>query len=1157
MTEHDDAPAGSGSPEGGVRPSSASEILRRLREKNASGEATPPRVDLDLTTLGPPDLSPPDLTRPPLASSIMSAEQRRAENDRLAEAARASRNPTEPSTPEVAGRAGFRRVFGGLFGGAGNAGGGGGGNNEPPDGRSPFDADPDEPSENNRPRLRERTLNPDDEPWKESPRMAMRFIIEEVDVVPRQRNYENISKAYDALKEFYKKELLWSPESQAEFRVNVIKERIAAESSVLEGKLEFLKPQYDAILKQNEEALKEITEASELFNKGIEGAAERLAQGRQSLEQSNQAHNQLMSQLAPQLAEMRGNQLRFGTKLLHPDTLTQIDAQLAIEGLTTPGPEQQKRYQELLGEAVQERTGIPVVSDSPLEALTGVSRIRRRELWSDLYGSLHLQADTMANIQTALNNFWDYIESPIQIPDPQRVIGDLQQIRRQVAKAQSERIMTQELNGGAAKKYEKEINKDPDFLEKLVDRQAQAIADNPDFWLAATLNERFARVGDKGNRAALMKYVGKERGRSRIESVFTTKGVGGYDPAMLYLGLHLLGERGYSTLMNKPEGPRFEMVKETDMHDWVRGLTQAEYVEELAHYDINTAGDPDLGIPDPEDDIEQEINQEMRRKMTGWAMKRDKTKTMYVKRKKEEFSPEEWQERMKKAKTVARLARLFNAFEGMQAEAHVARIRTKNGQIVNEKGEVIKAGDAVRRRDAEYFVKYAIIDQMRKRGISPIQLNRQLLSVKSSERTPLLVELDWAKPVVTAALNNIYENGNNAQFKNADGEIENIEDIIEKDEIRLFWDGYIANDDKVRAAYLSDEVAQKVRDNLAIPAKKRPNFGTEDFYALVRKVIDPNLELPRFGVDPREHRPAGEALDFVGRLQAEVGMVVMDRFFNEMYLGSQGLGPFADSHVYSMRDGINRIENVKYLEKLICRLPEIYATPIAFGCLKIEELPQILFLQDPQKKGLRPESEEDWSFELRGDEYEAATKVRELALNSWDDKGNMVKGLFYEPLAARTMIEHTLAQAHSLQTALGTNQGGIKSLLGVGTERKISGEYSDEVVSGIIKNHLSNLQRLTALTINIMTNYRNMRIVGSGNWYAGIQYDYWMDRMGSHHGDHDTSRDKVPGNAYGSRIGHPIQAVFGETLVESSNEGIFIPVREAIKETLITSAARV
>ena len=220
MTEHGDAPAGSGSPEGGVRPSSASEILRRLREKNASGEAaTTPSVDLDFTSLGPPDLSPPDLTRPPLSSSIMSAEQRRAENDRLAEAARASRNPTEPAAPDAAGRSGFRRVFGGLFGTAGNAGGGGGGNNEPPDGRSPFDADPDEPSENNRPPLRERTLNPDDEPWKESPRMAMRFIIEEVDVVPRKRNYEAISKAYDSLKGFYKKETQWTPESKANVRL--------------------------------------------------------------------------------------------------------------------------------------------------------------------------------------------------------------------------------------------------------------------------------------------------------------------------------------------------------------------------------------------------------------------------------------------------------------------------------------------------------------------------------------------------------------------------------------------------------------------------------------------------------------------------------------------------------------------------------------------------------------------------------------------------------------------------------------------------------------------------------------------------------------------------------------------------------------------------
>jgi hypothetical protein len=1117
MTERGDAPAGSGSPEGGVKPSSASEILRRLREKNANSEtAATPSVDLDFTSLGPPDLSPPDLTRPPLSSSIMSAEQRRAENDRLAEAARASRSPSEPATPDTTGRSGFRRVFGGLFGTTGNAGGGGGGNNEPPRGPDFFGEEPEEPKA---PGLRsERIIPPDAKPWeahasseserKERKSKTIRAIIEEVDIVPRSRDYGRIKEAYEAMKKFFWEETEYTPEQQQDHKSNVIKKLIKQQKQEIDGKVEEWQQPY-AIKKQLvEKALDALSKARELAEKG-EMSNEDLMSYEQSFATLNSDLALFMNEtVQPRLQDARTKQLEYGIRYIGQDAVNTIKDQLDNEGLV--GDQRTAREQQLLIAAIEAKIGgKTIVAENPREAITGVED-KEPPLWSDLYGTLQITGESKVKIQEALTSYWKYIDSPDQIPDPQRVIGDLQRIRQLVVRANIEKGMEKE--------------------------DAEAIADNSDFWLSAVLNNRFSRVGDKGNRAALLGYAAKERFRPRLRSLFSTEGIGGYDPAKLAIGLHLLGERGYSTLIVRPEGPRFEMMKETHMHGWFREAVQDAFTEELALYDLR--------VTEGANPIDQEIEEAEARSMMGWAMSKDDFEKMYVRRKKEDFTPEEWDKRLTEAKHVSRLSQLFNSFMGNQAEMHVSRIEAENG-------------DAVLRRHAEYFVKYAVISEMAYRGDSPIQVEKKLIGVSSSARTPQLKGSEWYKDTIDKAIKEIEKNGNNAtltyKWKDENGKeltiTEKIEDIIEKDEVRIAWDGYIANDGPLRAAYLSEKTTALVRDNMKVRPDKRKNFGTENYIAMLRKLMDPKLELPSIGYVEEEQRYCAEALDFVGRLQTEVSQAVFLNFFENMYLGSNGLGPFADSHVYGMRDGLRnaRTENVKYMEKMIALLPEIFAIPTSFGCLKISELPHLVLMQDPNKLAKLPEVFEDWSGELRGDEYQVQTALREFCLNGFDKEGKMRKGFFYEPLNNRDGIEDTLS--HKVSMIHDIEKG-----------NQIKDDKADVLVNGAM-SHLSSLAALTSLTVKLYTDTRKMSSVGTGNWAAGLIYDYWMDRMSQHgdhseHGYHNSPRDQDPQSAYGTRIGHEIYLLFGAKNVESSNRGVFKDLRDLIKEKMITTMGK-
>lgn len=644
-----------------------------------------------------------------------------------------------------------------------------------------------------------------------------------------------------------------------------------------------------------------------------------------------------------------------------------------------------------------------------------------RKLWSDQLGTINIEASTVTDFKFGISQYLDYVESQAaSTGNYDKIFGNIQRIRELIDQAKEQLGLPSE--------------------------EADIIADLMDARLMMVIHHKAARVGNSGTTAGIKKAFWEGRGKERINALFTNPDISGFPPELLMKAFEMIANDPRYITYFRPYGPRGELSTSAESQDYLRDEVMKEFVDQLMRYEI---------VGDASGTRNEKLIQ-----ILHWQTK-DKFNGLY----KEHPSParegetkKEFNERLKQAKRAAEIAFQLNAFMGHQAETRGASV-------------VMSNGDFVHRRHAEYYVKYRLRQKMEELGLTPIELEKFLLSFKAWERSPRLTEAphaDLLKRLKTreqketvaklaelaneseAALDDLWERGNSVTFNGL-----GLEEIIKDESVRIVYEGFMANDHPARSLII----------------KADPNGDGPD--SMLKRILDPKNEVRVKGANRVEKREFAEALDFVHRLQVEASMAVFDRFLPFFDQESQGKGPLTETRIFDNRSTLaaNYDENTRYAAFLIAYLPEIYSFPLNQGVQSMWELIQIMNLGDPNMAKKYPELFENFSGEIWAIIYSLIAQMKKDVTPSMDEKTNEEdKGVFYEPVGDRFGI-------------VDYNQSQIKT----------NTAEAEKVTKKFATDHFSNAKRVINYIKRMCNFEKKMEILNPASWMSGIFFDKLID----------------------------------------------------------------
>lgn len=732
---------------------------------------------------------------------------------------------------------------------------------------------------------------------------------------------------------------------------------------------------------------------------------------------------------------------------------------------------------------------------------------KTRELWNDDYGVIRFTAEDRTDVEDALKNFIEFTEERKGFFDPEKQLANVKRIMDVVTRS-AERMGMDE-------------------------KEAEMTADNVVARIIIFLHNEFAKVGNMGATGSCKEIFWKDKGKQRIKALFGETQVSGYDPEQLAVALDLLANDGRFTPYFRPYGPNGQFVKHAYAQGYLRDEVEQVFYEEIMRYELKGAqrepGESDEDFIARDDDVRG-----LDRDNVTWQQPREKFESLFNKKGEPVRRPGETdlqfkarvekdpklKERKKQAETAGKLALQLNAFLGHQAEMRGVSIITKNG-------------DYVHRRHAEKFVKFAIIEELRREEISPLKLESELINPPVGERTPRLIERPELKEVVNRALNAIWEQGSSVSWQDAGGKTLYLEDIIKNEETRLIYDGFLANDFSLRELITSEEIKAKADER-----NPDGSYKYKDFITMARRIIDPFLEMEPMPHNEYGRRKAAEAIDFTLRTQAEASMAVFEKFLNHMDQGSQGAGLLTETRLYDLRGTIanNRIEWVKYAEKLIAYLPEIYSYPMALGCDSTWDVVQIISMENPKmdttdKDTKYPETFENYTGEIQAAIYKIMAGIRNLLKdNPVPDRSEFEKGLFHEILSSREGL--ITADQYLLSKATAS---------------------TDKFVEDLMKTFLVKPATVIKQYQMLLSDTRMLEIINPAAWAMGIFYDQLIDWLLSKEGENDSKypqRGKGGLVAY-SRLKDRITTLAIEDKGVSGTEGTHQKIYQKLKEKMV------
>ncbi|OGE17035.1 hypothetical protein A2769_03075 [Candidatus Daviesbacteria bacterium RIFCSPHIGHO2_01_FULL_37_27] len=738
---------------------------------------------------------------------------------------------------------------------------------------------------------------------------------------------------------------------------------------------------------------------------------------------------------------------------------------------------------------------------------------KTRELWNDDYGVIRFTGQDRTDVEDALKDFIQFTEDRKGFFDPEKQLANVKRIMDVVTRSAERMGMREE--------------------------EAAMTADNVVARIIIFLHNEFAKVGNMGATGSLKEMFWKDKGKERIKALFGETEVSGYDPEQLAVALDLLANDGRFTPYFRPFGPNGQFVKHAYAQGYLKDEVEEVFYEEIMRYELKGAqrrlDESEERFRARDDDVRG-----LNRDSITWQQPREKFRGLFnisapirkagetdqqFKARIEKKGDEALKARKDRAKKAGKLALQLNAFLGHQAEMRGVSIIAQNG-------------DYVHRRRAEKFVKFAIIEEMRRRNISPLKLESDLINTPAGERTPRLTEKPAFKEVVKRALDTIWAQGNSASWQDAEGKILYLEDIIQNEETRLIYDGFVANDFPLRSLITSEKTKEKAEKRLRNPDGTYGEYEHNDFITRTRRIIDPLLEMEPMPHNEYGRRKAAEAIDFTLRTQAEASMAVFERFLNNMDQGSQGAGLLTETRLYDLRGTIanNRIEWVKYAEKLIAYLPEIYSYPMALGCDSTWDVVQIITMNNPKmdttnKETKYPESFENYTGEIQAAVYKIMAGIRSLLKdNPVPDKGEFEKGMFHEILSSR-------------ESLIGVDKYMIQK----------DTAAADKLVEELTKTLLAKPAALIKQYQMLLSDTRMLEIINPAAWATGIFYDQLIDWLISPEGKNDSAypqRSKGGLVAYG-RLENRITVLSEEDKGVSGTEGTQQKIYQKLKEKMV------